>query len=140
VVRGTCLAGRQHVARILLEVRTQILDGAALAARFRAVCDLCVVFDPVGLDVSYGLACDLDMDELYSDHRIESSALLEFVARSTARGVFKLGECDLHIRGASVEFNFTLCHESDIHFESRDMNLVDRVARGWTDSGLTLAE
>lgn len=120
-----------------MEIRTQPLDAGTLAAQFRALCDLCVALDPVGLDVSYGWACNLEQDDLYSDHRIQSAALSDFVDRSAASGVFTLGESDLYIKGASVEFSFTLCHESDIHFECLDANLVNRVTELWTAAGLS---
>jgi hypothetical protein len=90
--------------------------------------------------MSYGWACDLDQDDLYLDHRVQSSALNDFVDRSTASGVFTLGESDLYIKGASVEFSFTLCHESDIHFECLDPNLVNRVTGAWTGAGLSFYE
>lgn len=121
-----------------MEVRTQPLEPSALVAQLQAVCELCAALDPVGLDVSYGWACDLeDDDDLYVDHRIGTSALSDFVESSRARGVFTLGGSDLYIKGASVHFSFTLCHESDIHFESHDESLVNRVTQTWAASGLT---
>ena len=121
-----------------MEVITQRLDGAALVQYLRLVADLCVALDPSGLDVSYGWACDLEIDELYRDHRIESHGLLDFVEDSTRRGAFTLGESDLHIRGAGIDFEFMLCHESDIHFESADPELVRRVASAWKATGLSV--
>jgi len=57
------------------EIRTRVLDADTLAGQCRVLCDLCVDLDPIGLDVSYGWACDLDQDELYLDHRIETRGL-----------------------------------------------------------------
>ena len=59
-----------------------------------------------------------------------------FVNRSTASGIFALGRSDLHIEGVHVAFEITVCHESDIHFESPDVSLVSRVTTSWSASGL----
>jgi hypothetical protein len=122
------------------EVRTRVLDADTLSGQFRALCDLCVDLDPTGLDVSYGWACGLDQDDLYSDHRIETRRLADFVRSASESGVFTLGESDLYIRGANVEFCFTLCHESDIHFECQDASLIKRVTEVWTAAGLGFYE
>jgi hypothetical protein len=119
------------------EVRTRVLDADTLAGQFRVLCDLCVDLDPVGLDVSYGWACDLDQDDLYLDHRIETRGLSDFVRRATESGVFTLGESDLYIKGTSIEFCFTLCHESDIHIECQDASLIKRVTAVWAAAGVS---
>jgi hypothetical protein len=123
-----------------VQIVTQQLDDATLEAQLRLVSELCAAFDPSGLDVSYGWACELDIDELYRDHRIDSHRLLDFVDESTRRGVFTLGQSDLHIQGADIGFSFRLCHESDVHFESADLALVTRVVSAWKAAGVSVRE
>lgn len=123
-----------------VEVRTQPLDGAALVSQPRLVAELCLALDPSGLNVSYGWACHLEIDALYTDHRIESHHLLDFLDESARRRAFTLGQSDLHIHGAGIDFCFTLCHESDIHFESADPALVSRVVAAWKAAGLSVHE
>jgi hypothetical protein len=123
-----------------VEFHTQQLDNAKLAAQLRLIAELCVEFDPSGLDVSYGWACKLGIDDLYKDHRVESDRLLDFVEESTDRGIFILGQSDLYIHGAGVGFSFRLCHESDIHFESTDLALASRVVSVWKAAGLSVHE
>ena len=52
----------------------------------------------------------------------------------------RFGESDLYITGTSVELSFTLCHESDIHFESQDETLIKRVTEVWTAAGVGFYE
>ena len=123
-----------------MKIVTQQLDDATFATQLHLVAELCAAFDPSGLDVSYGWACRLGIDELYTDHRIESHRLLDFVDESTRQGVFTLGQSDLHIQGADIGFSFLLCHESDVHFESADLALVTRVVAAWKAAGLNVHE
>jgi hypothetical protein len=123
-----------------VEIVTQQLDNATLEAQLRLVAELCPAFDPSGVNVSYGWACELDIDELYRDHLVESHRLLEFVDESIRRGVFTLGQSDLHIHGAGIDFSFRLCHESDVHFDSPDSALVSRVVSAWKTAGLSVRE
>ena len=123
-----------------MEVATEQLDSAALVRQLRLVAELCYTLDPSYLNISYGWACNLEIDELSSDHQIESRGLLDFVDKSSRRRAFTLGQSDLFIRGTTVDFCFTLCHESDIHFESADPALVGRVVSVWKAAGLSIHE
>jgi hypothetical protein len=119
-----------------VEVRTEPLTDPVLEGQLGVLYELCLEFDSGEIDVSYGWACNLDADQLWKDQRIPTSSLPSFVNRSTAEGIVFLGGSDLHIKGVRVAFSFTLCHESDIHFESPDPLLVSRVTNAWAESGL----
>jgi hypothetical protein len=123
-----------------VEIVTQQLDKAPLEAQLHLVAELCAAFDPSGVNVSYGWACELNIDELYTDHLIESHRLLDFIDESIRQRVFTLGQSDLHVHGARIDFSFRLCHESDVHFESSDMALVNRVLSAWKTAGLSVNE
>ena len=138
-VREGILGRRRKAGKGTVEIATQQLDNATLEAQLRLVAELCAAFDASGVNVSYGWACELDIDELYTDHLIESHRLLDFVGESIRRGVFTLGESDLLIHGAGINFSFRLCHEADVHFESPDLPIVNRVVSAWK-TGLNVHE
>ena len=124
----------------MAEVRTEPLRGDRLQAQLGALCELCTRFEPGELNVSYGWACNLEVDDLWKARSISASSLSSFIDESISNGVFELGESDLHIKGTSVEFEFTLCHESDLHFESPDESLVSLVTEAWGQAGLAFYE
>ena len=119
-----------------MEVRTEPLTDPVLEDQLDLLYELCLEFDSGEIDVSYGWACNLDVDQLWKDQRIPTSSLPSFVNRSTSEGIVDLGGSDLHIKGVGVAFSFTVCHESDIHFESPDPSLVSRVTSAWSERGL----
>ena len=119
-----------------MEVRTEILSRAALEQHVGVVQQLCVEFAAATVDVTYGWACNLAIDDLYQDHRMSTSELLPFIARSVTDNIFRLGDSDMYIKDAGGVFEFTICHESDIHFESNDPSLVSRVTTLWSEHGL----
>ena len=115
----------------LMEVRTESLEKSRLQERLQ-----CLQLDPHHVNVSYGWACNLDVDSLWQDQRIPTSELGSFVERAILNGIFELGESDLHINGTARAFSFTLCHESDLHFKSDDQAIVARVIDAWSEAGI----
>ncbi len=119
-----------------MTIRTESLAVERLAGLLPGVYRLCQAFSPTGLDVCYGWACNAEPVALWVDHRITSNALPEFVQRSMVSGIVELGGSDLHISGVDAEFRLTICHESDLHFESSDPELVARIAEAWAAEGV----
>ena len=119
-----------------MQVRTEPLTDALFEREIGHVYELCLEFDPEQLDVAYGWACNLDMDDLWKNNRIRTNDLAAFVNRSTSEGIVELGGSDLHIKGVNSSFAFTLCHEADIHFESPKPSLVARVTGAWGQRGV----
>jgi len=56
--------------RLALEVRTQPLDAGALVAQLRTLYDVSAALDPVGLDVSYGLARVMRMTRIPQTQKV----------------------------------------------------------------------
>jgi hypothetical protein len=119
-----------------MEVRTEPLEKTRLEEQLQSIYELCLELDPQRVAVSYGWACNLDVDSLWQDQRIPTSELGSFVERAISTGIFELGESDLHINGAGRAFSFTLCHESDLHFECDDQTVVMRVIDAWNEAGI----
>ena len=86
------------------------------------------------LEIAYGWACNLDIDELYTPRTIYTTDLLTLVADSRENGVFKLGDSDMHINSLDGGVRFDLCHESDIHFEGSKEKAEQFFAR-WEGMG-----
>jgi hypothetical protein len=60
------------------------------------------------------------------------------VVQSEQKGIFRLGQCDLHIEDRQKTLEFLLCHESDIHFASADQRLVEQIISLWHAKGIAL--
>jgi len=79
--------------------------------------------------VFYGWECNTEY--LYEDIHIRSSEIKSFIAASREKSIYILGKSDLYIGDTNGEFEFRLCHESDVHFESKDAKLLDSVKKRW---------
>ena len=119
-----------------MEIRTVRLTPPALEKELMRIRTPCHALGEEELDVIYGLGCELEIDELYKNSRIPTADLEEFVERSVAARVFELGRADLLISGVRSPFCFTLCHESDLHFESEDSTQVELVSQAWLKAGI----
>ena len=98
------------------EIRCRPLDTAELESELGFIRDYLTKAGGISLDVMYGWACNLEQDELYKSHPIRVDQLLDFISESRAKGVFGLGESDMHIELPDGNIRIDLCHESDIHF------------------------
>jgi hypothetical protein len=119
-------------------LRTEPLSTAQLRVSIPDIARLLDSWGEASLVASYGIMCELPMDDLYQPIETTPAQLEEFVQQSERRGIFKLGGSDLDIRNTERTLVFTLCHESDIHFESRDQVRVDQVLAVWREKGLTV--
>ncbi|MGH7725612.1 MAG: hypothetical protein ACREOU_09305 [Candidatus Eiseniibacteriota bacterium] len=99
------------------EVRSGILTEENLRGEVDHIRDYLLARGFEDIVVMYGLACNLEMDDLYQERPLKTDALPEFVRASQQKGVFILGECDLHVDSTDMTVRFTLYHESDVHFE-----------------------
>ena len=99
------------------EIRCRPLDIAELEGELGFIRDYLTKAGGISLDVMYGWACNLHQDELYRTHSTRVDQLLDFISDSRAKGIFVLGECDMHIESPERNIRIDLCHESDIHFQ-----------------------
>jgi hypothetical protein len=98
------------------EIRCRPLDIADLESELGFIRDYFKKAGGISLDVMYGWDCNLEQDELYKTHLTPVDQLLEFISESRKKGVFVLGESDMHIELPDGNIRIDLCHESDIHF------------------------
>ena len=115
----------------LHEVRTESLAGSQLQDGVLEIVGLLRSWALDRVDLSYGWGCNLPMDKLWRPQQIDAAQLGAFVEQSVAEGTFRFGQCDLHIEDLRRTLKFTICHESDIHFESAARELVDEIVSRW---------
>lgn len=118
-----------------MELRTGTLTLTQMQDEVSSIASLLRRTGKHDLLVSYGWACDLDIDELYQDRPLPLSDLSGFIARSEQDGVFTLGEADLYIESADHAVQFVLCHESDVHLTTDDAAMAEEVGTGWAAKG-----
>src|SRR5688572_4046849 len=101
-----------------------------------------------GLDIhqvaiTYGWGCNARSIE--QPVTVPTTALVEFLHKSIAQGIYHLGEDNLYIEanfGAhaveerTVTLKIKLCHEADIHFETTDTAIEARLQAEWQNRGL----
>ncbi|HSR08490.1 MAG TPA: hypothetical protein VLM42_15155 [Bryobacteraceae bacterium] len=90
------------------------------------------------VNVEYGWACNLPIDQLWQTKQMDLSHLQEFIEKSRKSGILELGASDLHVSDIEGHWSFTLCHESDFHFVSSDRKLLEGVATKWHRMGFSV--
>lgn len=75
-------------------------------------------------------------EEMYIPKKITLNDLNKNIEESISQGKFKLGSDDLFIEDINKTIEFTLCHESDVHFFSKDLSLLEEVEVIWMDMNL----
>lgn len=124
----------QH-ARPAEEVRTEPTDIDHLLRGVVDIENLLLAWRCDHVDVTYGFGCNVPMDKLWQHKEVETSALAKFIVRSAQDGAFRPGHSDIHSEDRQRSFEFRLCHESDMHFESVEPELVAQVITLWRGQG-----
>ena len=75
-------------------------------------------------------------EDMYKPRKIKLDNLSKVLADSISRGKFRLGSNDLYIEDDNKKFRFTLCHESDVHFSSKDLSVLEEVEAIWMEMNL----
>jgi hypothetical protein len=120
------------------QVRTKPLAIEALQARIPEIQHLLLNWGYDRINVTFGYGSKLPMNQLWVPTEIDTSSLGAFIGDASRKGIFELGQSDLHIEDRQETLEFRLCHESDIHFESIDQGLVEQVITLWRGRGLGL--
>jgi len=90
------------------------------------------------VNVVYGYACNLPIDELWQAMQMDLSHLKDFIAKSRKDEILALGASDLHVNDLEKRWSFKICHESDLHFVTSDRMLLEQVAALWSHRGFTV--
>lgn len=112
---------------IVMEVRTGPLSEPQLEQEIAYLETLLVREELQELHVAFGWDCTLSHDDMWQYQPIKTEELSSFISKAEEEGIFTLGKSDLFFR--CKNFEFVLCHESDIHlesFQSRQIELEER--------------
>ncbi|HVS40288.1 MAG TPA: hypothetical protein VMS17_32320 [Gemmataceae bacterium] len=116
--------------REVVEVCTGRLTLDQFDAEVLAVVDDLCAFGYEKVHVTCGFGCNGDSLSQWREVPLPAAGLADYVAELERRGVYELGETDLFVSAAGVEFR--LCHEGDIHCAARaDCPLLCSVRRRW---------
>jgi hypothetical protein len=81
-----------------------------------------------------GWACKLPQDDLWRYVSVESSQIRDWIDDKIKAGIYDPGSSDLYL-GFPDGSEFLFCHESDVHVESDDRDLLRVIAKRWLEKG-----
>ena len=84
--------------------------------------------------ITYGWGCTAG--DVQQPIVVPLAALVGFLHKSIAQGIYHLGEDNLYIESGDPYIKITLCHEADIHFEAANTVLEARQRAAWESRGL----
>ena len=93
-----------------------------------------------GAKYMYGWACNIDMDKQWKTIPIQIDDVEDKVSELIDSDVFNYCDSDLYIYDNNENYNFLLCHECDVHFQSPDKELVLKVKNAWEKKGYSVHE
>jgi hypothetical protein len=85
--------------------------------------------------VMYGVGCRTEANELWAESKIQTGDLDAWIADSIRRGVYSPGCCDLFIFDGN-RLIVHLCHESDVHIETTDPEIIRNCTSRWLGNGI----
>lgn len=118
------------------EVTTETVSIGQLRSIVQEIAELLESWKIGYLKIMYGYNCNLPVDELWCPEEIRVDELEGFIQRSERGGIFQFGRGDLHIEDSRETLEILLCHESDVHFRSKDQTRVEEITKLWRDKGL----
>jgi hypothetical protein len=100
------------------EIATNSLTVPQLERSIPEIVNLLSALD-TPINVEYGYACNLPIDELWQTMQMDLPHLQDFINKSREDRIFELGVSDLHVNDLEGRWSIKLCHESDLHFVRR---------------------
>lgn len=85
--------------------------------------------------VEFGSGCKLEAQRLWQDTVVGLADLAAFIQRSIEEGIYSPGRADLILQDRDRSFECLFCHESDIHLETEDVSMIEKVNKRWMDKG-----
>ena len=80
----------------------------------------------------YGWGCETVA--LWKESTIPAASLMVWIDNSIRRGIYTPGRCDIFI-SQGQRLKLTLCHESDMHVETTDPDIVVECVSRWLEKG-----
>jgi hypothetical protein len=83
-------------------------------------------------NVMFGWDSHLPIDNMWKDRTTRIEDIVNYLVQSENQGTIAIGRSDVFIQASN--FEFVLCHESDIHVNG-DSDLVPHCLERWTSCG-----
>ena len=120
------------------EIVTNTLSREQILDQMRQVIDFLVSEGIEKVWVQYGWGCEIRTQDLWQSTMIDLSGLERFVCEAEQRAIYRVGHGDLIVGNEVADFELLFCHESDIHFKSRDFALIEKMKTLWKEANLTV--
>jgi hypothetical protein len=88
------------------------------------------------VNIAFGWGCKADGIE--QPVMVRVAELVNYLHNIIAQEIYHLGEDNLYIGAHEPVLTFTLCHDSDIHFEATDRVLEARGRGEWEGRGVSV--
>ncbi len=111
---------------------TRQISPDLLLAEFSVVCEALIASGSSCVTLMFGWGSELDIDEMWKKQFVAMSDVRGVVAEAVSQGILTIGQADIHIQ--VPDFEFKLCHESDMHI-SGSLPLVEQLSRRWASLG-----
>ena len=85
------------------------------------------------VEVLWGWACELPIDELWKRETISVEHLIEHAKQGADSGIFKMGSSDLFVDAPDGSFKYQFCHDSDLHFRTNRESLLTALRGRWIE-------
>ena len=109
--------------------RDEHLDAIRSAVGFYANHGIVKVF------IAYGFGCDCPDADLYQDKLMPLIDVLPFVAAAEEADYYRVGKDNLHLKDMSRRSEFMFYHESEVYFQTDDLQLRAELVGIWGQQG-----
>jgi hypothetical protein len=117
-----------------MEIVTEYLSELNLELELKYILAFCNSHS-LSTKIMFGDGCNVSVDKLYEFIPVSNMELPDIVYGSIEKEIVRVGSSDLYIYDDKDKYNFRLCHECDIHFESEDKDLIAKVESHWKSQG-----
>jgi hypothetical protein len=122
---------------MLTEIACGPISPLAVLDEIPFICSLFVGGGAAQVKVMYGVGCKADTDQLWCPFDIATAGLSDWIERMAQDGIYEPGRSDVFIFDAD-RLTARLCHEADIHIETRSLSIIQICAYRWLGKGYRL--
>ena len=115
---------------LLIEIVCGPITAAQVLEEVSFICSLFLEGGGPQVSVMYGVGSRADIDRLWRPQEILTGTLPQWIERSIEDGVYEPARSDICIVDRD-RLTARLCHEADIHIETRSRSIVQGCADRW---------
>ena len=117
--------------RAVMEITSGILTREQIEEEISETSDFLIRHGIAQVTVSFGWGCDADLHDLWKESQISPSQIDFFVDSEGSKVGFVAGKGDLFVESSEPSLKLHFCHDSDIHFSSRDSDIFLNLSQRW---------